>query len=159
MEELYRDGVIKAIGVSNFYPDRVMDFIAHHEAVPPVNQIETHPFHQQVQRKSFSKKTTFTWNYWGHLLRAAMRSSPISGCDRLARIKKTHRTSDFAMAHPKEGVVVILKSIRKERMEENFSIFDFALSNDDISSIATLSSFKLNDNADTAGGHKSNERY
>jgi 2,5-diketo-D-gluconate reductase A len=53
MQELYREGRIKAIGVSNFYPDRLMDFIVHHEVVPAVNQIETHPFHQQIETQKF----------------------------------------------------------------------------------------------------------
>src|SRR5947208_7710833 len=65
MEELYRDGVIKAIGVSNFNPGRVMDFIVHHEVVPAVNQIETHPFHQQVETQRFLKENNIQIESWG----------------------------------------------------------------------------------------------
>jgi diketogulonate reductase-like aldo/keto reductase len=65
MEELYREGRIRAIGVSNFHPDRVMDFIVHHEVVPAVNQIETHPFHQQVGPQKFLKENNIQIESWG----------------------------------------------------------------------------------------------
>src|SRR5437764_3130182 len=65
MEELYHGGVIKAIGVSNFHPDRVMDFIVHNEVVPAVNQIETHPFHQQVETQKFLMENNIQIESWG----------------------------------------------------------------------------------------------
>ena len=65
MEELYREGRIRAIGVSNFHPDRVMDFIVHQEVVPAVNQIETHPFHQQVETQKFLKENNIQIESWG----------------------------------------------------------------------------------------------
>src|SRR5881394_1738749 len=65
MEELNREGLIKAIGVSNFHPDRVMDFIVHHEVVPAVNQIETHPFHQQMETQKFLKENNIQIESWG----------------------------------------------------------------------------------------------
>jgi 2,5-diketo-D-gluconate reductase A len=65
MEKLYREGRIRAIGVSNFHPDRVMDFIVHHEVVPAVNQIETHPFHQQVEPQKFLKENNIQIESWG----------------------------------------------------------------------------------------------
>src|SRR6185436_13733039 len=65
MEELYREGRIKAIGVSNFHPDRVMDFIVHNEVVPAVDQIETHPFHQQVETQKFLKENNIQIESWG----------------------------------------------------------------------------------------------
>ena len=64
MEELYREGVIKAIGVSNFHPDRIMDFIVHHEVAPAVNQIETHPFHQQVEAQQFLAENNIQIESW-----------------------------------------------------------------------------------------------
>lgn len=65
MEELYAQGKIKAIGVSNFYPDRVMDFIINHEITPAVNQIETHPFHQQIETQKFLQENNIQIESWG----------------------------------------------------------------------------------------------
>src|SRR5256885_7741029 len=65
MEELYREGRIRAIGVSNFHPDRVMDFIMHQEVKPAVNQIETHPFHQQVEAQKFLRANGIQMESWG----------------------------------------------------------------------------------------------
>lgn len=65
MEELYREGRIKAIGVGNFHPDRVMDFIVHNEVVPAVDQIETHPFHQQVGTQEFLMENNIQIESWG----------------------------------------------------------------------------------------------
>ena len=65
MEELYREGRIKAIGVSNFHPDRLMDLILHNEVTPAVNQIETHPFHQQVETQKFLKENNVQIESWG----------------------------------------------------------------------------------------------
>src|SRR5258705_6881467 len=65
MEELYSEGPIRGIGVSNFHPNRVMDFIFHHEVVPAVNQIETHPFHQQVETQKFLKENNIQIESWG----------------------------------------------------------------------------------------------
>jgi len=64
-EELYREGRIRAIGLSNFYPDRVMDFLMHHEIPPAVNQIETHPFHQQVEAQKFLQENDIQIESWG----------------------------------------------------------------------------------------------
>src|SRR6185369_12481797 len=65
MEELYREGRIRAIGISNFHPDRVMDFLMHHEIPPAVNQVETHPFHQQVETQKFLQENNIQIESWG----------------------------------------------------------------------------------------------
>jgi len=65
MEELYREGRVRAIGVSNFYPDRVMDLIMHHEVTPAVNQVEAHPFHQQVETQKFLQENRVQIESWG----------------------------------------------------------------------------------------------
>ncbi|PSL31562.1 aldo/keto reductase family protein [Dyadobacter jiangsuensis] len=78
MQELYKEGKIRAIGVSNFHPDRLMDLIVHNEIVPAINQIETHPFHQQIQTQAFWKKTKSRSNRGDHLPKERTGSSKMS---------------------------------------------------------------------------------
>jgi len=138
MEELYSDGVIKAIGVSNFHPDRVMDFIVHHEVVPAVNQIETHPFHQQVETQKFLKENNVQIESWGPF---AEGKNDIFRNEVLVSIASKH---DKAVAQvilrwlTQRDIIVIPKSVRKERMAENFRIFDFELTHEDMDAIRQL---------------------
>lgn len=138
MEELYREGRIRAIGVSNFYPDRVMDFIVHQEVVPAVNQIETHPFHQQVETQKFLKENNVQIESWGPF---AEGKNNIFHNEILSSIAAKHgKTVAQVILRwlTQRDVVVIPKSVRKERMAENFQIFDFELDASDMESIATL---------------------
>ena len=138
MEELYREGHIRAIGVSNFHPDRVMDFIVHHEIAPAVNQIETHPFHQQVETQKFLKENNIQIESWGPF---AEGKNNIFHNEVLSSIAAKHgKTVAQVILRwlTQREVVVIPKSVRKERMEENFDIFDFDLDASDMESIATL---------------------
>ncbi len=138
MQELYHDGRIKAIGVSNFHPDRVMDFIVHNEVVPAVNQIETHPFHQQVEPQKFLEANKVQIESWGPF---AEGKNDIFGNQVLLSIAGTHGKSVAQVILrwlTQRGVVAIPKSVRKERMAENFNIFDFELGADDMEAIATL---------------------
>ena len=138
MEELYREGRIRAIGVSNFHPDRVMDFIVHHEIAPAVNQIETHPFHQQVETQKFLKENNIQIESWGPF---AEGKNNIFHNEVLSSIAAKHgKTVAQVILRwlTQREVVVIPKSVRKERMEENFDIFDFDLDASDMESIATL---------------------
>jgi len=138
MEELYREGRIRAIGVSNFHPDRVMDFLMHHEVKPAVNQIETHPFHQQVDAQKFLQENGVQIESWGPF---AEGKNNIFHNELLKSIADTHGKSIAQVVIrwlTQRGVVAIPKSVRKERMAENFSIFDFQLSDDEMSAIATL---------------------
>ena len=80
MEELYREGPIRAIGVSNFQPDWLMDLIVHNEVVPAVNQIETHPFHQQVETQKFLQANGVQHEAWGHSRKANTTSSRTKSC-------------------------------------------------------------------------------
>ncbi len=80
MEELYREGRIRAIGVSNFQPDRIMDLIVHNEVVPAVNQIETHPFNQQIETQKFLQENNVQIESWDHLLKAKTTFSKMSHC-------------------------------------------------------------------------------
>jgi 2,5-diketo-D-gluconate reductase A len=138
MEELHQEGRIRAIGVSNFHPDRVMDFIMHHEIVPAVNQIETHPFHQQVGAQKFLQENGVQIESWGPF---AEGKNNIFHNTLLKSIADKHGKSIAQVVVrwlTQRGIVAIPKSVRKERMAENFDVFDFELSAEEMSSIATL---------------------
>lgn len=138
MEELYKEGKVRAIGVSNFQPDRLMDLIIHNEIVPAVNQIETHPFHQQIETQKFLQENNVQIESWGPF---AEGKNNIFQNELLAAIgKKYNKTIAQVILRwlTQRGVVAIPKSVRKERMEENFSIFDFELSAADMEAIKTL---------------------
>jgi 2,5-diketo-D-gluconate reductase A len=140
MQELYQTGRIKAIGVSNFYPDRLMDFIVHNDIAPAVNQIETHPFHQQLETQKFLQENNVQIESWGPF---AEGKNNIFHNDVLLSIAEKHGKSVAQVILrwlTQRGVVAIPKSVRKERMAENFNVFDFELSADDMNAIATLDS-------------------
>jgi 2,5-diketo-D-gluconate reductase A len=138
MEELYREGRIKAIGVSNFQPDRIMDLIVHNQVVPAVNQIETHPFNQQLETQKFLQENKVQIESWGPF---AEGKNNIFTNELLRSIaEKYHKTVAQTILRwlTQRGVVVIPKSVRKERIIENFNIFDFELSQEDMEAIVTL---------------------
>lgn len=138
MEELYRDGKIKAIGVSNFLPDRLMDLIVHNEIMPAINQIETHPFYHQIESAAFMKDQGVQHQSWAPF---AEGLGNMFGNEVLASIAAKHGKSVAQVVLRwlvQRGVVVIPKSVRKERIVENFNIFDFELSKEDIEQISTL---------------------
>ena len=138
MEELYREGKIRAIGVSNFHPDRIMDFIVHNEVVPAVNQIETHPFHQQIETQEFLQENNVQIESWGPF---AEGKNNIFQNELLLSIGGRYGKSVAQVILrwlTQRGVVVIPKSVRKERMGENFNIFDFELSPEDMNAIVAL---------------------
>ena len=140
MQELYREGRIKAIGVSNFYPDRLMDFLVHNEVAPAVNQIETHPFHQQIETQKFLQENNVQIESWGPF---AEGKNNIFHNEVLLSIAAKHGKSVAQVILrwlTERGVVAIPKSVRKERMAENFTIFDFELSADEMAAIAALDS-------------------
>ncbi|WP_336770852.1 aldo/keto reductase [Paenibacillus sp. MMO-58] len=142
MEELYREGKIKAIGVSNFLPDRLMDLIVHNEIVPAVNQVETHPFYHQIESAAFMKEQRVQHQSWAPL---AEGLNNLFGNEVLASIAEKHNKSVAQVVLRwlvQRGVVVIPKSVKKERIVENFNIFDFELSMDDIEQISTLDTRK-----------------
>jgi len=138
MEELYRKGRVRAIGVSNFAPDRLADMIGFNEIVPAVNQVETHPFCQQVEAAAFMKEVGVQIQSWGPF---AEGKNDLFTNAVLAGIGKMHGKSVAQVVLRwllQRGVVAIPKSVRKERMEENFRIFDFELSPEDMEAIAAL---------------------
>ena len=138
MEELYRDGKIKAIGISNFQPDRVMDLIVHNEVVPAINQIETHPFCQQVEAQQFLIENKVQIESWGPF--AEGKNNLFSNEVLLAIGKKYDKSIAQVVLRwlTQRGVVAIPKSVHKERIVENFNIFDFELSSADMAEILAL---------------------
>ncbi|KUJ60039.1 2,5-diketo-D-gluconic acid reductase [Flavobacteriaceae bacterium CRH] len=138
MQELYEEGKVKAIGVSNFHPDRVMDLVANTGFVPAVNQIETHPFHQQNESQKFLQENNIQIESWGPF---AEGKNDIFQNEILKKIAQKHNKSTAQVILrwlTQRGVVAIPKSVRKERMAENFNIFDFELSPEDLNLIQTL---------------------
>jgi len=138
MEELYKSGKVKAIGVSNFQPDRIMDLITFNEVVPAVNQIETHPFNQQIENQKFLSENEVQIESWGPF---AEGKNNIFQNELLASTGRRYIKSIAQVILRwliQKGVVAIPKSVRKERIEENFNVFDFELSPKDMESIATL---------------------
>lgn len=142
MEELYGEGRIKAIGVSNFHPDRLMDLIIHNKMVPAVNQIETHPFHQQIETHKFLKENNVQIESWGPF--AEGRNDIFKNELLLSIARKYKKTVAQVILRwlTQRGVVAIPKSVRKERIVENFNIFDFELSPEDMSAIVSLDTKK-----------------
>ena len=138
MQELYGQGRIRAIGVSNFHPDRVMDLVMHNDVVPAVDQIETHPFHQQVETQKFLQANGIQIESWGPF---AEGRNDIFRNVLLRSIAENHRKSIAQVILrwlTQRGVVAIPKSVRKERMAENFDVFDFELTADEMIAMATL---------------------
>jgi diketogulonate reductase-like aldo/keto reductase len=138
MQELVREGRIRAIGVSNFHPDRVMDFLMNNEIPPAVDQIETHPFHQQIETQKFLSENGVQIESWGPF---AEGKNDIFKNALLRSIGEKHGKSIAQVIVrwlTQRVVVAIPKSVRPERMAENFNVFDFELTPDEMRSIATL---------------------
>jgi 2,5-diketo-D-gluconate reductase A len=138
MQELYKEGLVRAIGVSNFHPDRLIDLIVHNEIIPAVNQIETHPFHQQGETQQFLIDNKVQIESWGPF---AEGKNDLFHNDLLRSIGAKYNKSIAQVVLrwlTQRGVVAIPKSVRKERMEENLNSLNFELSADDMEVIKTL---------------------
>lgn len=138
MEKLYKEGKIRAIGVSNFQPDRIMDLILHNEITPAVNQIETHPFHQQVETQEFLKQNNVQIESWGPF---AEGRNDLFQNEFLKTIGDKYGKSIPQIVLRwliQRNVVANPKSVNKDRIVENFNIFDFELTQDDMNAIRTL---------------------
>lgn len=138
MGELHREGRIRAIGVSNFYPDRLVDFVLHNQIKPAVNQIEIHPFHQQADAQTLLEEYKVQPEAWGPF---AEGKNGLFSNDVLGAVGRKHGKTNAQVVlrwlHQR-GIVAIPKSVHKERMAENFAIYDFDLDQDDMATIATL---------------------
>lgn len=138
MEELYQEGKVKAIGVSNFHPDRLMDLIIHNKVVPAVNQIEVHPFCQQIETQKFLKENNVQIESWGPF--AEGRNNMFQN-ELLLSIASKYKKSVAQVILRwiiQRGIIAIPKSVHKERIIENFNIFDFELSPEDMDAIVSL---------------------
>lgn len=138
MEELYRERKVRAIGVSNFQPDRLVDLILHNEVVPAVNQVETHPFCQQAEEAGIMARYGVQAEAWAPF---AEGRNNLFGNEVLTDLAAKHRKSVAQVVLRwliQRGIVVIPKSVHKERMAENIDVFDFTLPPEDMARIAAL---------------------
>jgi len=142
MEEAYKNGMVKAIGVSNFYPDCYIDLATFCEVKPAVNQVETHVFQQQKQAREYMEKFGTQIMSWGPF--AEGKNDYFNN----ATLKEVGEKNDKTVAQTalrfliQSGVVVIPKSTHKERMAENFKVLDFALDDNDMKKITSLDTGK-----------------
>ena len=138
MEKLYKAGRIRAIGVSNFHPDRLVDLITNNQVVPAVNQIETHPFHQRNEDNSIMREHGVQMQSWGPF---AEGKNNIFHHPTLAPIAEAHGKSIAQVVLRwliQRDVVVIPKSVTPSRIRQNFEVFDFNLTKEEMSRIAAL---------------------
>lgn len=138
MEELYKEGKIRAIGVCNFYPERLADLCVNAEITPMVNQVELHPFFAQESALSTMKEFNVQPEAWGPLAEGkhGIFTHPV-----LKQIGEKYGKTSAQVAlrwNTQRGVVIIPKSVHRERMEENLNIWDFTLSEEDMNAIAAL---------------------
>jgi 2,5-diketo-D-gluconate reductase A len=138
MEELNRQGLARAIGVSNFFPDRLVDLIAHNEVAPMVDQVECHPFFQRSAEQELMRDRGVQIESWGPFAegRNNLFSDPM-----LTEIGSSHGKSVAQVVLRwliQRDVVVVQKSVRPERMRENIEVFDFELTDDEMARIAAL---------------------
>ncbi|HEJ6137426.1 aldo/keto reductase [Pseudomonas aeruginosa] len=138
MQDALKAGKVRAIGVSNFHPDRLMDIIGFNDVVPAVNQIEVNPFHQQEESVAFMRENGVQAEAWAPFAEGRNNLFQNEG---LAQIGRKHGRSIGQVVLRwvvQRGIVALAKSVRKERMEENLGVFDFALDEADMARIAQL---------------------
>ncbi|MFM6914848.1 MAG: aldo/keto reductase [Aquirufa sp.] len=138
MEKLYKEGRIRAIGISNFHPDRVMDLMNHTEIIPAVNQVETHPFQQQIANQQFLNEHKIQIESWAPFAEgrnALFENNTLSG------IAKSHGKSVAQVVLRwliQRDIVVIPKTVSRDRMIQNFEVFNFNLSDAEMDAIQSL---------------------
>lgn len=138
LEDLYSEGKLRAIGVSNFYSDRLVDIASFSRIKPMVNQVETHPFNQQVEAKKWMDKYGIQIEAWAPFGEGRGGLFENSALVEIAQKHKKTTAQVILRWHIQRGVVVIPKSTHKERMQENLNIFDFALDQADMNLISEL---------------------
>ncbi|UVE70234.1 aldo/keto reductase (plasmid) [Burkholderia pyrrocinia] len=138
MEEAHRAGKLRAIGLSNFHPDRLMDIACFNEVTPAVNQIEVNPFHQQHESVDFMRGLGVQPEAWAPF--AEGRNNLFDNAQLVAIAQRHGKTVGQVVLRwvVQRGIVALAKSVRKERMLENLAVFDFELSAEDMQAIATL---------------------
>lgn len=138
LEELYHKGKIRAIGVANFYPERMTDFYMNVSVKPMVNQIECHPFWQRTTDLEVAKEFDICVEAWAPFAQAGRGVFTNRVITEIAKKYGKTQAQVILRWHIQRGVVVIPKSVHKERIEENINIWDFALSDEDMAAITTL---------------------
>ncbi|WP_295183848.1 aldo/keto reductase [Veillonella sp.] len=138
LEDAYREGKVRAIGVSNFYPDRLSDIVAFTEIKPQVNQVETHPFNQQIEAQENMIKNNVQLESWASF--AEGRNNIFTNPVLMDIAKKYNKSTAQVMIRwqVQRGIVCLTKSVRPERMAENFDVMNFELSADDMARIQSL---------------------
>jgi 2,5-diketo-D-gluconate reductase A len=138
MEELYQQGKVRAIGVSNFPPDRIMDLMIHNQITPAVNQIEVNPFQYQIDPQKFLQENSIQVEAWAPF--AEGRNNIFQNEILLSIAAKHHKSVAQVILRwlSQRGIIALAKSVSIERMIENISVFDFELSTEDMSAITTL---------------------
>lgn len=142
LEDAYREGKLRAIGVSNFYPDHLIDLASNVDIVPAVNQVETHVFNQQTEAQKIMEEFGTHIMSWGPL--AEGRNNLFSN-ETLTKTGNSHGKSVAQIALRwliQRGVIIIPKSVHIEHMKQNLDIFDFELSDEEMAEIATLDTGK-----------------
>ena len=138
LEDLYREGKLRAIGVSNFYPDRLSDLAAFTEITPQVNQVETHPFNQQIFAQENMVKNNVQIESWATFAegRNGIFTNPI--LEEIGRKYGKSTAQVMVRWQVQRGIVCLTKTVKPERMKENLDVFDFELSDADMKAIAGL---------------------
>lgn len=138
LEDAYKAGKARAIGVSNFYPDRLSDIVAFTEIKPQVNQVETHPFNQQIEAQENMIKNNVQLESWASF--AEGRNNIFTNPVLMDIAKKYNRSTAQVMIRwqVQRGIVCLTKSVKPERMAENFDVMNFELSADDMARIQSL---------------------
>ena len=138
LEDLYKEGKIKAIGVSNFYPDRLVDLAIFSDVKPAVNQVEVNVFHQQIEAQTYNEKYEVQMKAWAPF--AEGRNNMFTNPELKAIGDKYGKSIAQVILRwlVQRGIVPLAKSVKKERMQENINIFDFELSDEDMAVIAKM---------------------
>jgi len=138
MEELYGQGKARAIGVSNFQPDRIIDLMIHNKITPAVNQIEVNPFQQQIETQTFLQENGVQVEAWAPF--AEGKNNIFQNETLLSIAAKYNKSAAQVILRwvTQRGIIALAKSTRKERMLENINVLDFELSAEDMASITTL---------------------
>lgn len=138
LEDLYDEGKIKAIGISNFYPDRMVDLASFTRIKPMINQIEIHPYHQQVFSKEWHDKYGVQLEAWAPFGEGRKNMFELSELKEIGDKYEKTVAQVILRWHLQRGIVVIPKSTHLERMKENFNVFDFELAQEDMDVISKL---------------------
>lgn len=136
--DLYHEGKIKAIGVSNFYPDRLVDLCLDTDVIPAINQVEVNPFHQQNQALEYNQKYGVQLEAWAPFAEGKNSIFTNATLNEIAQKYQKSVAQVILRWLVQRGIIPLAKTVRKERMEENINIFDFKLTDEDMQTITNM---------------------